>query len=105
MSVLRIGHIELYTNDRKALVDYFTTAFGFTDRTWVRGSDAQSSLLEGGDIRLLITEGRVAAEFLERHGEGVADIAFICDDVGATRALRLWMSSEQVNNVPYAGDL
>jgi hypothetical protein len=25
--------------------------------------------------------------------------------VHATRALRVWMSSEQVNDVPYAGDL
>jgi hypothetical protein len=25
--------------------------------------------------------------------------------VRATHALRLWMSSEQVNDVPYAGDL
>jgi predicted RecB family nuclease len=32
-------------------------------------------------------------------------LTYNADDVGATRALRLWMSSEQVNDVPYAGDL
>ncbi|HTJ37184.1 MAG TPA: VOC family protein, partial [Dactylosporangium sp.] len=85
MTVLGIGHIEIYTGDRASLVDYFVSAFDFTDVAWVRTDDAQSSLLEGGDLRLLVTEGPVAAEYLDRHGDGVADIAFLCDDVAATR--------------------
>jgi predicted RecB family nuclease len=32
-------------------------------------------------------------------------LTYNSDDVQATHALRLWMSSEQVNDVPYAGDL
>ncbi len=32
-------------------------------------------------------------------------LTYNADDVHATRALRLWMSSDQVNDVPYAGDL
>ncbi|HXT46374.1 MAG TPA: TM0106 family RecB-like putative nuclease [Pseudonocardiaceae bacterium] len=32
-------------------------------------------------------------------------LTYNSDDVHATHALRLWMSSEAVNNVPYAGDL
>jgi predicted RecB family nuclease len=32
-------------------------------------------------------------------------LTYNADDVHATRALRLWMSSAQVNDVPYAGDL
>jgi predicted RecB family nuclease len=32
-------------------------------------------------------------------------LTYNADDVRATRALRLWMSSEAVNEVPYAGDL
>ncbi len=32
-------------------------------------------------------------------------LTYNADDVHATRALRRWMSSEQVNDVPYAGDL
>jgi predicted RecB family nuclease len=32
-------------------------------------------------------------------------LTYNADDVHATHALRLWMSSEQVNDVPYAGDL
>jgi predicted RecB family nuclease len=32
-------------------------------------------------------------------------LTYNADDVHATRALRLWMSSEQINDVPYAADL
>jgi predicted RecB family nuclease len=32
-------------------------------------------------------------------------LTYNADDVGATYALRLWMSSERVNDVPYVGDL
>ncbi len=32
-------------------------------------------------------------------------LTYNADDVHATRALRRWMTSEQVNDVPYAGDL
>jgi predicted RecB family nuclease len=32
-------------------------------------------------------------------------LTYNADDVRATYALRLWMSSEQINDVPYAGDL
>ncbi|MGB8963956.1 MAG: TM0106 family RecB-like putative nuclease, partial [Pseudonocardiaceae bacterium] len=32
-------------------------------------------------------------------------LTYNADDVHATKALRLWMTSEQVNDVPYAGDL
>ncbi|MEO7196690.1 MAG: TM0106 family RecB-like putative nuclease [Pseudonocardiaceae bacterium] len=46
------------------------------------------------------------------RGGGEPDLAqqarlltYNADDVRATHALRLWMSSERVNDVPYAGDL
>jgi predicted RecB family nuclease len=32
-------------------------------------------------------------------------LTYNSDDVRATHALRLWMSSAAVNDVPYAGDL
>jgi predicted RecB family nuclease len=32
-------------------------------------------------------------------------VTYNSDDVRATHALRSWMSSEAVNDVPYAGDL
>jgi 4-hydroxymandelate synthase len=89
MTVLRIGHIEIYATDRDALVDYFVSALDFTDVARTRTSHSESSVLERGDVRLVVTEGPAVAGFLERHGDGVADLAFVCDDVEATRARAL----------------
>ncbi|MFI5916400.1 4-hydroxyphenylpyruvate dioxygenase [Dactylosporangium sp. NPDC051541] len=85
MTVLRIGYTEIYTTSREAAVEYFVGALDFTDVARARTAGAESSLLERGDVRIVVTEGATAAEFLDRHGDGVADIAFICDDVEATR--------------------
>ncbi|MFC6016180.1 4-hydroxyphenylpyruvate dioxygenase [Plantactinospora solaniradicis] len=89
MTVLRIGHIELYSSDRASLVNYFSTAFGFAEVAYARAESAESTLLECGDVLLMVTEGAIATEFLDRHGDGVADIAFVCDDVAAVRDLAL----------------
>jgi 4-hydroxymandelate synthase len=42
-------------------------------------------LLRHGDVRLVLTTGPATAEFLEAHGDGIADIALGCDDVAAAR--------------------
>jgi 4-hydroxymandelate synthase len=102
MTVLRIGHIEIYTTDRESLVDYFVSALDFADVARSRTDFAESSLLESGDVRVLVTEGSVAAEFLERHGDGVADIAFICDDVAATRERALRAGAVPVGDTAVA---
>ena len=98
MTVLRIGHIEMYTSDRESFADYFVSALGFADVARVRTTRGESSLLELGDVRLIVTEGPAAAEYLERHGDGVADIAFICDDVAATRERALRAGARPVGD-------
>jgi hypothetical protein len=60
---LGIGHIELYASQRVSMVDYFRSAFGFAATARKQTEDADSTL--------------VATEFLDQHGDGVADIAFI----------------------------
>jgi 4-hydroxymandelate synthase len=102
MTVLRIGHIEIYTTDRASLVDYFVSALDFTDVARACPTGAESSLLERGDVRLIVTEGPVAAEFLEQHGDGVADIAFICDDVAATQERALRAGAEPIGDTAIA---
>src|SRR5947199_180673 len=54
--------------------------------TTLRGQDGNSALLAQGSSRLVVTEGPGVREFLDTHGEGVADIAFGCDNVDATIA-------------------
>jgi 4-hydroxymandelate synthase len=85
MTVLRIGHIEVYATDRPAVVDYFTSSCGLAVRAHAPSENAHSTLLERGDVRLIVTGGADASGFLEEHGDGVADIAFVCADPDAVR--------------------
>ena len=89
MTVLGIGHIEVYTIDRPAVVNYLASSFGLAVRAHSSSATAGSTLLERGDIRLVVTSGAEAAGYLEQHGDGVADIAFVCDDPDAVRASAL----------------
>jgi 4-hydroxymandelate synthase len=85
MTVLRIGHIEVYAADQPAAVDYFASSCGLAVRAHALSEHAHSTLLERGDFRLIVTGGIDAAGFLEEHGDGVADIAFVCADPDALR--------------------
>lgn len=82
MAVRAIEYIELYVADRAAIVDYFASSFGFTSAA--ESVDGNSSLLRQGKVKLIITAGSQTREFISAHGDGVADIAFACDDVAAT---------------------
>ena len=88
MKVRGIPYVELCTGDPAAMIEYFRDGMGFT-ATPVAGSgpDRESTLLRHGGIRLLVsspTSGHGAvAEYVDRHGEGVADIAFGVSDAAA----------------------
>jgi 4-hydroxymandelate synthase len=76
-----IEYVEFYASDERSAVEYFASSFGFK---WIAesGDDGfHSSLLRQGSVQLIISAGRGTEEFLEAHGDGVADIAFACDDV------------------------
>jgi 4-hydroxymandelate synthase len=89
MTVLRIGHIEICAADRAAVVDYFASSFGLSILAHAVSATGHSTLLSGGGVRLVVTGGPEVAGFLERHGDGVADIAFVCDDPEAVRVRAL----------------
>ncbi|MFJ6572564.1 4-hydroxyphenylpyruvate dioxygenase [Streptomyces sp. NPDC091292] len=84
MTVQDIEHVELYTRDAPTAVDYFVSGMGFTRVADSVESDRSSILLRQGQTRLIVTSGPGTTRFLDRHGDGVADIAFTCDDVAAT---------------------
>jgi 4-hydroxymandelate synthase len=84
MAAQDIDYVELYAGDERAAVEYFTSSFGFTRIAESAGDGAHSSLLGQGTVRLVVTGGPVTRDFLEAHGDGIADIAFRCDDVAAT---------------------
>ncbi|QUW84577.1 4-hydroxyphenylpyruvate dioxygenase [Streptomyces mirabilis] len=85
MAVSGIAYVELYTLEKKATVDYFQSLFGFTTVAHAVTPEADSSVLRQGDVQLVVTAGPVTRDFLDEHGDGIADIAFLCDDVHATR--------------------
>ncbi|MFE0208297.1 4-hydroxyphenylpyruvate dioxygenase [Streptomyces sp. NPDC058985] len=86
MAVRDVAYVELYTNDKRTAADYFVSSMGFTRTAESVGVDRSSVMLQQGDVRLLITMGTATWKFLECHGEGIANIAMTCEDVGETFA-------------------
>lgn len=78
-------HVEDPVKSAAALVD----GYGFTADARYRGPGAglESTLLVHGGVRLVLsnaaTPGHPAAEYIRRHGDGVAVIAVLCDDARA----------------------
>ncbi|MFE4335516.1 4-hydroxyphenylpyruvate dioxygenase [Streptomyces sp. NPDC056831] len=85
MTVQDVSHVELYTRHAPTAVDYFVSGMGFTRVADSVESDRSSILLRQGKTRLVVTSGPGTTRFLDHHGDGIADIAFTCDDVTATR--------------------
>lgn len=86
MGAQDIGYVELYASNRQAAIDYFVLSLGFTVAAESTDDELSSVLLRLGGVRLVVTSGPGTEEFLDTHGDGIADIAFTCDDVAATYA-------------------
>ena len=94
MNVLDIDHVELYVGDARQMAYYLCTAFGFRicgqggPETGLAGQ--RSLLLRQGGVQILLTSALTAdhpvAEYVSRHGDSVAVIAFGTDDVEQTFA-------------------
>ncbi|MGJ5894014.1 4-hydroxyphenylpyruvate dioxygenase [Streptomyces sp. V2] len=82
MTVHGIAYLDLYTQDRASTIDYFT-GLGFARVAESEDAGRSSTLLLQGGLRLAVTSGPAVRDFLDRHGDGVADIALTCDDVPA----------------------
>ncbi|MBV9380513.1 MAG: VOC family protein, partial [Streptosporangiaceae bacterium] len=85
MTAQDIEYVELYTSDEPSAVQYFVSSFGFTRIAESSDDGAHSSLLRQGAVQVIVTSGRGTEEFLEAHGEGIADVAFACDDAVRAR--------------------
>lgn len=81
--MLDIAHLEFYAQDREAVVGYFTESFGFAVTATCQEPGRSATLLRQGTVRLVIASGPETAEFVEEHGDGVADIALACEDIPA----------------------
>ncbi|GAA2311215.1 4-hydroxyphenylpyruvate dioxygenase [Streptomyces violaceusniger] len=88
MTAHDVEYIELYADDEKTTVDYFVSSFGFTEvaRSANESSPGMESvLLRQNGVQLIVSSGPATHDFLAEHGDGVADIAFACEDVVAAR--------------------
>ena len=89
MAAEGLAYVELYTRDAESTTEYFVARMGFTRRAVATDAERDCVLLGHGDVRLIVTSGPATSGFLDRHGDGVADIAFTCDDLAATRRAAL----------------
>ena len=94
MKIQGIDHVELYVGDARQAAYFLCTAMGFRicgqggPETGLHGQ--RSLLLGQGDARILLTTGLTpehpASEYVARHGDGVAVIAFGATNVEQTFA-------------------
>jgi 4-hydroxymandelate synthase len=85
MAVQDIEYVELFAADQACAVGYFADAMGFAPVAESSGAGLRSVLLRQGPVQLVVSTGPATHEFLDAHGDGVADLAMTCDDVEATR--------------------
>ncbi|MFD7237408.1 4-hydroxyphenylpyruvate dioxygenase [Streptomyces syringium] len=86
MTAHDVEYIELYASDQKTTVDYFVSSFGFAEAARASADGKDSVLLRQGGVQLVIASGPATEDFLAEHGDGIADIAFACEDAAATAA-------------------
>lgn len=86
MSVIDFAYAELYVHDEQEALAHLAGAMGFTQVARCDQDGLRTVLLRQGEISLLISSGPAAGPFLDKHGDGVADLALRCRDPRAVRA-------------------
>jgi 4-hydroxymandelate synthase len=104
--VLDVDHVELYVGDARQMAYYLCTAFGFRicgqggPETGLPGQ--RSLLLRQAGVRVLLTSALTAdhpvAEYVSRHGDGVAVVAF-----GTTGVEEIFAAAVAGGAVPVTG--
>jgi 4-hydroxymandelate synthase len=95
-----IEYVELYTSDMPSAMDYFVSSLGFTWMAECVGDGSRSAGLRHGTVQLVLTAGRGTEEFIEAHGDGIADIAFGCDDPALTCERAVAAGAALINSAP-----
>ncbi|MEU6405193.1 4-hydroxyphenylpyruvate dioxygenase [Streptomyces sp. NPDC046985] len=92
---MAVDHVAFYVADLAKATEWLTGGYGLTvyarsDGGTGGSAGARSAALGSRDIRLLLSQPLAAAhpgaEYVERHGDGVADIALRVPDAGAAFA-------------------
>lgn len=97
MNMHRVAYAEFHVEDARKTADQLVCGYGFRIEPGYRrpaggGPALDSVLLVQGGVRLVLTgasgapAGHPVAEYVERHGDGVAVIGVLCDDARAACA-------------------
>jgi 4-hydroxymandelate synthase len=84
MAAQNTEYVELYVADEWLATEYFVSSLGFTRVAESDDRGRHSVLLRQGAAQVIVSAGPRTSAFLDAHGDGIADIAFGCDDVGET---------------------
>jgi 4-hydroxymandelate synthase len=100
MAAQNVEYVELYVTDEWLATEYFVSSFGFTRVAESSDHGRHSVLLRQGTAQVIVSAGPQAGEFLDAHGDGVADIAFGCDDAGETFGRAVAAGASPVSSGP-----
>jgi 4-hydroxymandelate synthase len=97
MSIQRVAYAEFHVEDARKSAEQLVAGYGFRIEDGYRrpgsgGAELDSVLLVQGGVRLVLTGAAGAppdhpvAEYVQRHGDGVAAIGVLCEDARAACA-------------------
>jgi 4-hydroxymandelate synthase len=112
MAIRTLDHVELYVADLEKSGALLCTSFGFTVAGRESGQAAatgqRSLLLRQGQISLLLTTAsrpdHPAAQYLSRHGDGVAVIAFRTDDIRQALVAAVAHGARPISGPTFTGE-
>ncbi|MGW0185624.1 4-hydroxyphenylpyruvate dioxygenase [Streptomyces sp. NPDC003362] len=113
LSGMGLDHVKFYVTDLTTATDWLTQGYGLTVYARSDGeaeaSGARSVALGRRDVRLVLSEPVSAthpgAEYVEKHGDGVADIALGVPDAAAAFAEAVRRGARPVSAPAAHGDL
>jgi 4-hydroxyphenylpyruvate dioxygenase len=89
---MKIDHVHFYVEDAKFWRDWFVHHLGFTATdSSISSADTCTEVVQNGNVCFLLSSALLptspVAEFLRQHPPGVADLAFVIEDLEAAIAL------------------
>jgi len=102
IAIRAVHHVEIWAGNAKQAAYYYRKGFGFSQIAYAGLEtglqDRTSYCLAEGKVRLVLSSplapDGVMGQFLDRHGDGVRDIAFLVDDADAAFALAVARGAE-----------
>lgn len=83
--IKNIPYIEKYVANLEKETDFLVRSFGFNLLNKAQHSNGnESTILEEGNVRIILTSGKEAREQIDIHGDFIKDVAFELKDIEST---------------------